>query len=57
MSSMNIPINEEYADLSTSYWTSKHNKKQYREKYIVGSSTCSAKEMSITTTKICLLSI
>jgi hypothetical protein len=48
---MNIPINEEYADLSTSYWTSKHNKKQYREKYIVGSSTCSAKEMSITTTK------
>jgi septum formation inhibitor MinC len=44
MSSMNIPINEESADLSTLYWTSKHNKKQYREKYIVGSSTCSAKQ-------------
>jgi hypothetical protein len=34
MSSMNIPINEEYDDLSTLYWIPKLHRNPYREKAI-----------------------
>jgi hypothetical protein len=34
MSSMNIPINEEYDDLSTLYWIPKLHRNPYRERYI-----------------------
>ena len=52
MSSLNIPINEENGELSTLYWIQKFQKNQYIDRYIPGSSTCSTKELSITTTKI-----
>jgi hypothetical protein len=39
MSSMNIPINEEYDDLSTLYWISKLHRNPYRERYITSPST------------------
>ena len=39
MSSMNIPINEEYDDLSTIYWIPKLHRNPYRERYITSSST------------------
>ena len=39
MSSMNIPINEEYDDLSTLYWIPKLHRNPYRERYITSPST------------------
>jgi hypothetical protein len=39
MSSMNIPINEEYDDLSTLYWIPKLHRNPYRERYITIPST------------------
>jgi hypothetical protein len=39
MSSMNIPINEEYDDLSTIYWIPKLHRNPYRERYITSPST------------------
>jgi hypothetical protein len=39
LSSMNIPINEEYDDLSTLYWISKLHRNPYRERYITSPST------------------
>ena len=39
MSSMNIPINEEYDDLPTLYWIPKLHKNQNKERYIAGTST------------------
>ena len=47
MSSMNIPINDDYDDLFTLYWIRKLYKNPYIEKYIAGSSTCSTKELYI----------
>jgi hypothetical protein len=47
MSSINFPINEEYDDLPALYWIPKLHKNPYRERYIVGSSTCSTKNLSI----------
>ena len=47
MSSMNIPINEEYDDLHTLYWITKLHQNTYIERYIAGSSICSTKELSI----------
>jgi len=47
MSSMNIPINDDYDDLFTLYWIRKLHKNPYRERYIAGSSTCSTKELYI----------
>ena len=52
MPSLNIPINEENCELSTLHWISKFQKNQYLDRYILGSSTCSTKELSITMTKI-----
>ena len=52
MSSLNIPINEENCELSTLYWISKFQKKQYLDRYVPGSSTCSTQELSITMTNI-----
>jgi len=56
MSSMNIPINEEYNDLPSLYWILRLHKNPYRERYIAGSSTCSTKELSITMTTFYLQS-
>ena len=39
MSSMNIPINGEYDDLSTLYWIPKLHRNPYRERYITSPST------------------
>jgi hypothetical protein len=52
MWSLNIPINEDNWELSTSYCIPKFRKNQYIDRYIPGSSTCSTKELSITMTKI-----
>ena len=52
MPSLNIPINEENCELSTLHWIPKFQKNQYLDRYILGSSTCSTKELSITMTKI-----
>jgi hypothetical protein len=35
MSSLNIPINEEYCELSTLYWLPKFQKDQYLDRYIL----------------------
>ena len=48
MPSLNIPINEENCELSTLHWIPKFQKNQYLDRYILGSSTCSTKELSIT---------
>ena len=56
MSSMNIPINEEYNDLSSLYWILRLPKNPYRERYIADSSTRSAIELSIAMTQCCLQS-
>ena len=52
MSSLNIPINEEYCELSTLCWIPIFQKNQYLNRYIPGSSTCSTKELSITMIRI-----
>ena len=39
MSSMHIPINEEYDNLSTLYWISKLHRNPYRERCIASPST------------------
>ena len=52
MSALNIPINEENCELSTLYWIPEFQKNQYLDRYILGSSTCSTKELSITMTPI-----
>jgi hypothetical protein len=52
MSSLNIPINEEYCELFTLCWIPKFQKNQYLDRYIPGSSTCSTKELPITMIKI-----
>jgi hypothetical protein len=52
MPSMNIPIDEEYDDLPTLYWIPVLQINPCRERYIAGSSTCLAKVLSITITKI-----
>jgi hypothetical protein len=56
LSSMNIPINEEYNDLPSLYWILRLHKNPYRERYVACSSTCSAKELSMTMTQLCLQS-
>jgi hypothetical protein len=52
MSSLNIPINEEYCELTNLCWIPKFQKNQYLDRYIPGSSTCSTKELSITMIKM-----
>ena len=52
MPSMNIPIDEEYDDLSTLYWIPVLHMNPCRERYIAGSSTCLAKVLSITIANI-----
>ena len=51
-SSVNISINAENDALPTLYWIPNIHKNPYREKYIAGSSNCSTKELSISTTYI-----
>lgn len=46
MSSVNIPIND---TLTTLYWIPNFHENSYKERYIAGSSTCSTKELPITT--------
>ena len=52
MTSLNIPSGKESEDLPYLYWIPKLHKTPYKERYIVGSSTCSTKELSIHLTKI-----
>ena len=52
MSTMNISVNEENGDLLILYLIHKLHKNPYRKRYIVGSSTCSIKELSMTITKM-----
>ena len=49
-------ITEEYNALPFLYWILRLHKNPYRERYIACSSTCSAKELSITMTKFSLQS-
>jgi hypothetical protein len=52
MTSLNIPSGKESEDLPYLYWIPQLHKTPYKERYIVGSSTCSTKELSIHLTKI-----
>ena len=54
MISLNIPSGKESEDLPYLYWIPKLHKTPYKERYIVGSSTCSMKELSITWQRFCL---
>ena len=49
---LNIPINEEYCELSTLCWIPIFQKNQYLDRYIPRSSTCLTKELSITMIKM-----